>query len=312
MNSDVPETLLAAATEYGMLHLGGGRFRAKAFEAEAERDDEREREEDRGARGEGEGEGEGEGLGSSSDSGSDSDSGSGSGSDSDPGSDDSGGSADAPSPASAGKKKRRRVAPASPPATGPRVFEHASVAARPPWEGRVARAEGARAAAEGSLAASEGSLAASEGSLAASSVSDAFPWFGDVDASDRRAVGRWGEALVYHHLVRTRPGWRVTWVNEREETNAFYDIRMDWVPDGADDPGGVARTIFAEVKTTRFADKNAFEVSPWEWDFAQRPGVDFRIYRVYSAGDRENVRVRVVKNPAKLVREKAVSLCLAV
>ena len=80
MNGDVPETLLAAATEYGMLHLGGGRFRAKAFEAEAERDDEREREEDRGARGEGEGEGEGEGLGSSSDSGSDSDSGSGSGS----------------------------------------------------------------------------------------------------------------------------------------------------------------------------------------------------------------------------------------
>ena len=66
MNGDVPETLLAAATEYGMLHLGGGRFRAKAFEAEAERDDEREREEDRGARGEGEGEREGEGLGSSS------------------------------------------------------------------------------------------------------------------------------------------------------------------------------------------------------------------------------------------------------
>ena len=70
--------------------------------------------------------------------------------------------------------------------------------------------------------------------------------------------------------------------------------------------------VFVEVKTTRYADRNAFEVSPWEWDFACRPGVDFRIYRVYAAGDRARVRVTVVKNPAKLVREHAVALCLAV
>ena len=113
---------------------------------------------------------------------------------------------------------------------------------------------------------------------------------------------------MYHHLVRTRPGWTITWLNEVEESAGFYDIRMDSPPDGP----GPRRAVFVEVKTTRFADKNAFEVSPWEWDFACRPGVDFRIYRVYAAGDRARVRVTVVKNPAKRVREHAVSLCLAI
>ena len=37
------------------------------------------------------------------------------------------------------------------------------------------------------------------------------PWWGDVDVCDPRAVGRWGEALVYQYLLQRYPGWRVTW-----------------------------------------------------------------------------------------------------
>ena len=53
---------------------------------------------------------------------------------------------------------------------------------------------------------------------AGSTVSDPFhPSFpdaacgaslGHVDARDKRAVGRWGEALVFHHLLRAHPDCR--------------------------------------------------------------------------------------------------------
>ena len=70
-----------------------------------------------------------------------------------------------------------------------------------------------------------------------------------------------------------------------------------------------ATTIFVEVKTTRSRDKNVFEMSPNEWSFASRPGVDYRVYRVFSAGDADNVRLTVVRDPVPMsVNERAVAL----
>jgi hypothetical protein len=133
------------------------------------------------------------------------------------------------------------------------------------------------------------------------------PW--RCDASDARAVGRWGEALVYNYLLATRPGWTVTWLNEREESLGFYDVMLE-SPVSAETGG--RRTIFVEVKTTRSRDKNVFEMSPNEWSFASRPGVDYRVYRVFSAGDADNVRLTVVRDPFRSVNERAVALCLAI
>ena len=133
------------------------------------------------------------------------------------------------------------------------------------------------------------------------------PW--RCDASDARAVGRWGEALVYNYLLATRPGWTVTWLNEREESLSFYDVKLE-SPVSAETGG--RRTIFVEVKTTRSRDKNVFEMSPNEWSFASRPGVDYRVYRVFSAGDADNVRLTVVRDPFRSVNERAVALCLAI
>ena len=132
------------------------------------------------------------------------------------------------------------------------------------------------------------------------------PW--RCDSSDARAVGRWGEALVYHYLLATRPGWTVTWLNEREESTSFYDVLLE-SPVSA---SGGRRRIFVEVKTTRSRDKNVFEMSPNEWSFASRPGVDYRVYRVFSAGDTNNVRLTVVRDPFRCVNERAVALCLAI
>ena len=120
-------------------------------------------------------------------------------------------------------------------------------------------------------------------------------------------MGRWGEALVYQYLLHRYPGWNVAWLNETKESSGFYDIKLE-------SPPPRRRVYFVEVKTTRRADKNAFELSPWEWDFAQRPAVGeaYHVYRVYSAGDPDRVRITVVRDPAKLAREHAVSLCLAI
>jgi predicted Holliday junction resolvase-like endonuclease len=100
----------------------------------------------------------------------------------------------------------------------------------------------------------------------------------------------------------------VTWLNEVEESTSFYDVRLE-SPSRA---GSVSRTIFVEVKTTRSRDKNVFEMSPNEWRFASRPGVDYRVYRVFSAGDSRNVSLTVIKDPARLVENRAVALCLAI
>ena len=77
------------------------------------------------------------------------------------------------------------------------------------------------------------------------------------------------------------------------ETASFHDIKLESPP--GHKPAPV--TVFVEVKTTRWSDRNAFELSPWEWDFAQRPGVSYHVYRVYSAGDAGAVRITIVRDP---------------
>ena len=145
-----------------------------------------------------------------------------------------------------------------------------------------------------------------------------------------KEVGRWGEALVYQHLLQRYPdAVSVEWVNEQEESLACYDLKLllrekrgansnssNCNSNGNGNNGRVI-TTFIEVKSSRFEHLNAFQLSLNEWEFAvggssgvPRPNYD--IYRVYNAGDPERVSVRVVRGVYEAVRKGDAQLCLAI
>ena len=140
----------------------------------------------------------------------------------------------------------------------------------------------------------------------------ALPWSGHLrvgpplDTTDTRAVGRWGEALVYQFLLATERGCVVEWVNEVDETRAPYDLIV------TDRGGAWARTRYIEVKTTRYSDRNVCELSPAEWAFASRePKVNYDVYRVERAGS-SGCTIRVVRDLLQQVTERKVRLCIAI
>ena len=271
------EGAFAAAAEYAALHLCGGKHRAKAFEPPDDDDDDDDE----------------DGFGASIESSSGS-------SDDDGGDGDADGDDDGDDDDDAKTEEDAGVPPAK---------RSKSEGAAPSWDGRMG-SEFRGASATGHHAPVPDGDVDDDGSPPAvttvgyDELAGCVPWWGDAEASDNRRVGRWGEALVYRYLLQRHPGWTVTWVNEHAESKSFYDVKMRNASDG--------RTVFVEVKTTRSADRNAFEVSPWEWDFACKPGVEYHVYRVYSAGERGRTRITIVRNPAKLVREHAISMALAI
>eukprot|EP01032_Pedospumella_encystans_P014200 gene14200-16325_t len=160
-------------------------------------------------------------------------------------------------------------------------------------------------------------------------------------ALDGRAAGRWGEALVYQYLLATAtPGSKVNWLNLTEESRACYDfivtapvrshhaqfvgsrthynqdsdnntsISMNHTTAGS---GGRESTEYIEVKSTRFADRNVFEISPNEWQFAAADSrVPYHVYRVFSAGDPQRVRLVIIEDIYRKVTEGRLKLCMAV
>ena len=129
-----------------------------------------------------------------------------------------------------------------------------------------------------------------------------------VDGVDWEKCGRLGERVVFNVLIQKYRGTNVSvkWMNEIEESNSFYDLLLT-------DGDSHAKT-FIEVKATRFRDKNAFEISPWEWDFAVKPEVAdrYQIWRVFGIGDGKDVSIVVIHNPARLVREKKIGQALII
>ena len=76
---------------------------------------------------------------------------------------------------------------------------------------------------------------------------------------------------------------------------------------GADAPA------FIEVKTTRYADHNIFQLSYFEWAFiSAEPPVNYHNYRVSGAGDPAGCRLTIIEDPLSAVKEGAVRLCMAV
>ena len=145
-------------------------------------------------------------------------------------------------------------------------------------------------------------------SSSSSSSSASSPFSGAGAADVNRDVGRWGEALVYNLLLQQHPDAIVSWVNEKEESRAPYDLTLTLPSRGA---GLGPKTVFVEVKTSRFPSLNVFEISPGEWDFASRDdGSRYRLYRVYCAGCPDKVRVTAVLDLKRAMESGALRLCL--
>jgi hypothetical protein len=139
-------------------------------------------------------------------------------------------------------------------------------------------------------------------------LSPYLPSWQGLDMQNPRHIGRWGESLVHNYLRGTMQGWTVEWVNESKEQLSAYDLHII--------RGTEYRSSrFIEVKTSRYGDKNTFEISLNEFEFfSQNRGesVNFDIYRVYSAGDPARVRIEVISNPLKLLKEQQIHLCIAI
>ena len=149
-----------------------------------------------------------------------------------------------------------------------------------------------------------------------------LPWHGSLscaerlDVNDAHSVGRWGEALAYSYLLATLPPSRkVEWVNRLEETRAPYDLTVSTHGHAAHRGGGGGEhaCTFIEVKTTRYADHNAFALSYAEWAFmSSEPPVHYQIVRVSGAGDPCGVRITIIDDPLQKVKDGQLRLCMAV
>lgn len=144
------------------------------------------------------------------------------------------------------------------------------------------------------------------------------PLYLDLTASDtNKAVGKWGESLVYQYLLSIAhlSQSKVQWMNEDVESKACYDLIVTTPIGKNSDSETVTRytTTYIEVKSTKYSDANVFELSLWEWEFAMaNPKVPYHIYRVYNAGDANNVRVEIITDIQQMILDGSVKLCLAI
>ena len=115
--------------------------------------------------------------------------------------------------------------------------------------------------------------------------------FADEEA---RAVGRWGERLLYETLREL--GEKVTWVNEVQEQGLPFDVILERTP-----------PTYIEVKSTISKTKQLFQLSVKELQFAEKMGDLYTIYRVYGAGS-DDVSLASLRNLAQHLADGSLGL----
>ncbi|XP_069113795.1 uncharacterized protein [Argopecten irradians] len=123
-------------------------------------------------------------------------------------------------------------------------------------------------------------------------------------------VGQWGESLVYYYLLQMKDISsniiQVTWKNQEKETGLPYDFELHVATET-----GIS-VIYIEVKSTLSDKKEVFEISAPQIKFAQEQKENFCIYRVFNAGDTENVKLVRIHNLALCMDQKQVRLCMVI
>ncbi|XP_072524200.1 uncharacterized protein [Salminus brasiliensis] len=131
------------------------------------------------------------------------------------------------------------------------------------------------------------------------------------DYDDMADIGKWGEQLVYSFLTHWRESGsgpsEITWYNQSGESGQPCDFKLTF----ANGPSGI-QEVFVEVKTTVKREKHFIHMSANELDFALKEKARYHIYRVYGAGDSQNVRLCRIKNLAQHLHSKTLELYLFV
>lgn len=134
------------------------------------------------------------------------------------------------------------------------------------------------------------------------------------DPMDVAVIGEWGEQLVNSFLCHWRdsddPGRpaQILWCNQSGECGTPYDFKLTFGPAG----GTAAAVVYVEVKSTIKKERSFIHLSANELDFALKEKERYHIYRVYSAGDAQNVRLCRIQNLAQHLHTKDLALYLFV
>jgi hypothetical protein len=117
----------------------------------------------------------------------------------------------------------------------------------------------------------------------------------------QQITGRIGEEVAYQYLIKKYGAKQVKWVNEDGETGAPFDMTVQ---------NESGKQEFVEVKTTRSQDKDWFEISAREWEFAQLHGDLYTVLRVILPSAEKSFQIIRFSNPVKLCRDRVIQLAL--
>ena len=119
------------------------------------------------------------------------------------------------------------------------------------------------------------------------------------DESQLWRTGRLGEVIAYRYFVNKLGSGIVRWVNEVTETGLPYDLII-----------GVEESSkeYIEVKATRYASKDWFELSTREWQFAVERGDSYSIAHVVLGAKKASITV--LKNPVRQCQQNVLRLAL--
>ena len=112
----------------------------------------------------------------------------------------------------------------------------------------------------------------------------------------RLEIGMWSEEYIYRHLMAERRFSSVIWPNKDGEAYLPYDFEV--IENGV--------TKYIEVKGTPSSKKDEFYLSRNEWAFMFEKQSDYSIYRLYNAGKKDGLEIRIINDPFKLIQEGSI------
>ncbi|TYH83645.1 hypothetical protein ES332_D02G145400v1 [Gossypium tomentosum] len=112
---------------------------------------------------------------------------------------------------------------------------------------------------------------------------------GTPNTAQALLTGKLGELVAFKYFTGTS-GKKVKWVNKDNETGLPYDLVVE------DERGNIE---YVEVKATKSARKDWFNISTREWQFAAEKGDSFSIAHVFLLSEKD-AKIAVYTNPIKL------------